>query len=79
MPLASDPRTGHVSIILMLNSLNIHFTGIHALGNLFSVTFYEIRDQDEISTIILKFSLLMLDSPALGLGCVNEEDDRGST
>ena len=60
MPQASDPRGGHVSIIDMLNSLNIHFTGIHALGNLFSVTFYEKRDQDEISTIILKFSLLML-------------------
>ena len=42
MSQASDPRGGHVSIIDMLNSLNIHFTGIHALGNLFSVTFYEI-------------------------------------
>ena len=36
MPLASDSRTGHVSIIDMRNSLNIHFTGIHALGDLFS-------------------------------------------
>ena len=79
MPLASDPRTGHASIILMLNSINIHLTGIHALGNLLSVTFYEIRDQDEISTMILKFSLLMLDSPALGLCCVNVEHDRCST
>ena len=41
MPLASDSRTGHVSIIVMPNSLNIHFTGIHALGNLFSVKFYK--------------------------------------
>ena len=79
MPLTSDPGTGHVSIIVMLNSLNIHFTGIHALGNLFSVTFYEIRDHDEISTIVLKFSLFMLDSSAHGLGCVIEEDDRCST
>ena len=71
MPLASDPRGAHVSIIDMLNSLNIHFTGIHALGILFSLTFYEKRDQDEISTIILKFSLLMLSAPRLlFLGCV---------
>ena len=41
MPLASDSRTGHVSIIDMRNSLNIHFKGIHAVGNLFSLTFYE--------------------------------------
>ena len=41
MPLASDSRTGHVSIIDMRNSLNIHFKGIHALGKLFSVIFYE--------------------------------------
>ena len=38
---ASDPRRGHVSIIDMLNSLNINFTGIHALENLSSVKFYE--------------------------------------
>ena len=37
MPLASDPRTAHVSIIDMPNSLNIHFTGIHAFEKLFSV------------------------------------------
>ena len=37
MPLASNPRIAHVSIIDMPNSLNIHLTGIHALGNLFSV------------------------------------------
>ena len=43
MPLASDPRGGRVSIIVMLNSLNIHFKGIHAVGNLFSLTFYEKR------------------------------------
>ena len=55
MPQASDPRGGHVSIIDMLNSLNIHFTGIHALGNLFSVKFYKTRDQDEICRTILKF------------------------
>ena len=54
MPQASDPRGGHVSIIDMRNSLNIHFTGIHALGNLFSVKFYKTRDQDEISRTILK-------------------------
>ena len=55
MPQASDPRGGHVSIINMRNLLNIHFIGIHALGNLFSVKFYEKRDQDEISRTILKF------------------------
>ena len=43
MPLVSDPRRAHVSIILMLNSLNIYFKGIHTLGNLFSLTFYEKR------------------------------------
>ena len=37
---ASDPRWGHVSIIDMLNSLNINFTGIHALENLFSVKIF---------------------------------------
>ena len=57
MPLASDPRIGHVSIIDMCNSLNIDFTGIHALGNLFSVNFYEKQDQNEISRTILKFLL----------------------
>ena len=55
MPQASDPRGGHVSIIDMRNSLNIHFTGIHALGNLFSVKFYEKRYQIGISRTILKF------------------------
>ena len=54
MPQASDPTGGHVSITDMRNSLNIHFKGIHALGTLFSVSFYEIRDQDEISRTILK-------------------------
>ena len=54
MPQASDPRGAHVSIIDMLNSLNIHFTSIHALGNLFSVNFYEKRDQNEISRTTLK-------------------------
>ena len=34
---------GRVSIILVLISLNIHFKGIHAVGNLFSLTFYEKR------------------------------------
>ena len=58
MPLASDPRTTHVSIIDMPNSLNIHLTGIHALGNLFSVNFYEKRGQDEISRTIFKIRLL---------------------
>ena len=42
MPVASDPRTGHVSIIVMLNSLNIDFTSIHAVENLFRVKLYEI-------------------------------------
>ena len=37
MPQASVSTGAHVSIINMLNSLIIHFTGIHALGNLFSV------------------------------------------
>ena len=41
MPPASDLGTGHVSIIVMPNSLNIHFTGIHALGDLFSVKSYK--------------------------------------
>ena len=41
MPRASDPTGGRVSIIDMRNLLNIHFTGIHALGNLFSVKFYK--------------------------------------
>ena len=54
MPLASDLRTAHVSIILMPNSLNIHLTGIHALGTLFSVIFNEKLYQDEISGTILK-------------------------
>ena len=40
MPPAADLGTGHVNIIVMPNSLNIHFTGIHALGKLFSVKFY---------------------------------------
>ena len=59
MPLASDPRTGHVSIIDMRNSLNIHFTGIHALANLFSVIFHKKRDQNEISRQTLNFHLSM--------------------
>ena len=59
MPQASDPRRGHVSIIDMRNSLNIHFTGKHALGDLFSVIFYEKRNQDEISRPILNFGLSM--------------------
>ena len=41
MPIASDPRGGHVSILVMLNSLNINFTCIHAVENLFSVKLYE--------------------------------------
>ena len=57
MPLASDPGIGHVSIKVMLNSLNIHFTGIHALGNLFSVKFDKTWDQDEICRKISKFWL----------------------
>ena len=31
MPLSSDPRGGRVSIIVMLNSLNINFTSVHAV------------------------------------------------
>ena len=34
---------GRVSIIVMLKSQNIHFKGIHAVGNLFSLTCYERR------------------------------------
>ena len=41
MPQASDPRRGHVSIIDIRNSLDIHFTGIHAVENLFSVKSYK--------------------------------------
>ena len=59
LPQASDPRRGHVSIIDILNSLNIHFTGIHALANLFSVIFHEKRDQNEISRQTLNFQLSM--------------------
>ena len=58
MPPASDSRTGHVSIIDIHNTLNIHFIGINALGNLFSVNFYEKGGQDEISRTILKIRLL---------------------
>ena len=36
-------------------SLNIHFTGIHALANLFSVTFYKTWDLYEIFRPTLKF------------------------
>ena len=57
---ASDPTWGHVNHHRLQNSLNIDFTGIHALEHLFSIKFYEKWDQIEISTIILKFSLLML-------------------
>ena len=52
MPPASDLGTGHVSIIVMPNSLNIHFTGIHALGDLFSLIFYKTLDQNEICRTI---------------------------
>ena len=38
---ASDPRRGHVSHHRLQNSLNIDFTGIHALEHLFSMKFYE--------------------------------------
>ena len=37
IPLASDPRKAHVSHHRSQNALNIDLTGIHALGNLFSV------------------------------------------
>ena len=57
---ASDPIGGHVSIIDMHNSLNINFTGIHALEYLFSVKFYEKWDRDEISRTILKFEISMV-------------------
>ena len=60
MPLASDPRRAHVSHHRSQNSLNIDSTGIHAVEHLFSIRFCEKLDQIEISTIILKFSLLML-------------------
>ena len=59
MPQATDTTWGCVGIIDMPNSLNIHLTGIHALGNLFSISFYEIRDQDEISRTILEMWVLI--------------------
>ena len=55
--LASDPTGGRVSIIVMQNSLNIHSTGIHALGIFFSIKFCMQRGQDEISLTISKFGL----------------------
>ena len=54
MPQAYDSRRGHVSIIDIRNSLNIHFTGIHALAKLFSVKLYKTRDQYEICTTIFE-------------------------
>ena len=57
MPLASDPTGGRVSIIVMQNSLNIHSTGIHALGIFSSIKFCIQRGQDEISLTILSFDL----------------------
>ena len=55
--LTSDPTGGRVSIILMQNSLNIHSTGIHALGFFSSIKFCIQRGQDEISLTILSFDL----------------------
>ena len=69
MPQASDPREDHVSIIEMPNSLNIHSTGIHALGNSFSVKFYKKRDQNEISRQTLKFGPSMEVTLVLPLQC----------
>ena len=69
MPQASDLGTGHVSIIVMPNSLNIHFKGIHALGHLFSVIFHEKRDQNEISRQTLNFHLSMEPILVMPLHC----------
>ena len=54
MPLVSDPRRAHVSHHRLQNSLNIDFTGMHALEHLFSIRFCEKLDKDEISRRILK-------------------------
>ena len=56
--LASDPTGAHVGIILMQISLNIDFTGIHAVGILFSIKFYETRPQYEISMTMFQNSTL---------------------
>ena len=53
-------------------SLNIHLTGIHALGIFFSVNFYEKRDQNEISTTTLIFLLSIGPSLVTPLArCIN--------
>ena len=56
---ASDPTWGHVNHHRLQNSLNIDFTGIHALEHLFSIKFYERWDQDEMSRTILKIWVLI--------------------
>ena len=55
MPLASDHMNSSCKYQRSQISLNIHFTGIHALANLFSVIFHEKRDQNEISRPTLNF------------------------
>ena len=49
--------------------LNIHFTGIHVLGNLFSVTFYKTWDLYEISRQTLNFHLSMEPILVMPLHC----------
>ena len=56
---ASDPTWGHVNHHRLQNSLNIDFTGIHALEHLFSIKIYEQLDQYEIFRTILKFWVLI--------------------
>ena len=67
---ASDPRRAHVSHHRSQNSLNIDFTGIHALEHLFSIKIYEQRDQYEIFRTILKFWVLIGPTLVTPLGCV---------
>ena len=70
MPLASDPRRARVSHHRSQNSLNIDFTGIHALEHLFSIKIYEQRDQYEIFRTIFKFWVLIGPTLVTPLGCV---------
>ena len=57
MPLASDHKNSSCKYHRSQISLNIHSTGIHALGFFFSIKFCMQRGQDEISMTILKFWL----------------------
>ena len=57
--LCNWPRNRSCQYQRSLNSVNIYFKGIHALGHLFSVIFHEKRDQNEISRQTLNFQLSM--------------------